>query len=30
MQKLPEDLRRKVLDYADFLLSKYQGREVAR
>jgi len=30
MQKLPEDLRREVLDYVDFLLSKYQGREAAR
>jgi hypothetical protein len=30
MQKLPEDLRRKVLDYVDFLLSKYQDRETAR
>jgi len=27
MQKLPEDLRREVLNYMDFLLSKYQKRE---
>lgn len=26
MQKLPEDLRKEVLDYVDFLLSKYQER----
>jgi len=30
MQKLPEDLRREVLDYVDFLLSKYQDQETAR
>lgn len=30
MQKLPEDLRKEVLDYVDFLLSKYQDREAAR
>ena len=26
IQKLPEDLRGEVLDYVDFLLSKYQKR----
>ncbi|RJP60529.1 MAG: DUF2281 domain-containing protein [Deltaproteobacteria bacterium] len=30
MRKLSEDLRREVLDYVDFLLSKYQDRETAR
>lgn len=30
MQKLPEDLKREILDYVDFLLSKYQDREAAR
>jgi hypothetical protein len=30
IQKLPEDLRREVLDYVDFLLSRYQDRETAR
>lgn len=30
MQKLPEDLKRKVLNYVDFLLSKCQDREAAR
>ncbi len=30
IQKLPEDLRRKVLEYVDFLLSKYQDRETVR
>jgi len=30
MKKLPENLRREVLDYVDFLLSKYQGRENSR
>jgi hypothetical protein len=30
MQKLPEDLRREVLDYVDFLVSKYQERETSR
>ncbi|PNR94912.1 DUF2281 domain-containing protein [Petrotoga olearia] len=30
IQKLPEDLRREVLDYVDFLLSKYRGKENLR
>jgi hypothetical protein len=30
MQKLPEDLRREVLNYMDFLLSKYQKRETEK
>ncbi len=29
IQKLPEDLRKEVLDYVDFLLSKYQDRKTA-
>jgi len=28
--KLPEELRREVLDYIDFLLSKYQRRKVVQ
>ncbi|MCK4428678.1 MAG: DUF2281 domain-containing protein [candidate division Zixibacteria bacterium] len=27
IQKLPEDLRREVLDYVEFLLNKYKERE---
>ncbi|MEW6685527.1 MAG: DUF2281 domain-containing protein [Candidatus Edwardsbacteria bacterium] len=27
MKKFPEDLRREVLDYVEFLLKKYQGKE---
>ena len=27
MQELPENLRRDVLDYMEFLLKKYKGRE---
>jgi hypothetical protein len=30
MQQLPDDLKREVLDYVDFLLSKYQGKDSAR
>lgn len=30
MQKLPDDLKREVLDYIDFLLSKSQDRKTAR
>ena len=30
IRKLPEDLRKDVLDYVDFLLSKYQERKTAR
>lgn len=30
IQRLPEDLKREVLDYIDFLLDKYRGRESAR
>lgn len=28
MQELPENLRRDVLDYMEFLLKKYKGREI--
>ncbi len=28
MQELPEDLRREVLDYMEFLLKKYKGKEI--
>jgi Uncharacterized conserved small protein len=28
MQELPEDLRREVLDYVEFLLKKYRGKEI--
>ena len=27
LQKLPEDLRREVLDYMEFLLKKYKGAQ---
>ena len=27
LQKIPEDLRREVLDYMEFLLKKYKGTE---
>ena len=30
IQKLPEDLRREVLDYVEFLLNKYKEREKAK
>lgn len=30
MGKLPENLKKEILDYVDFLLSKYQGREAPR
>ncbi len=29
MQELPEDLRREVLDYVEFLLRKYDDRKIA-
>ena len=28
MRELPEDLRREVLDYVEFLLTKYRGKEI--
>ena len=28
MGELPEDLRREVLDYMEFLLKKYRGKEI--
>ncbi len=28
MRELPEDLRREVLDYVEFLLKKYRGKEI--
>jgi hypothetical protein len=30
LQKLPENAKREVIDYLDFLLSKYQTKEVER
>lgn len=30
MQRLSEDLRKEVLDYAEFLLSKYQGKKTEK
>lgn len=30
IEKLPEELRGEVLDYVDFLLSKYQQKETVR
>ncbi|MFQ6042559.1 MAG: DUF2281 domain-containing protein [Candidatus Poribacteria bacterium] len=30
MRKLPEDLKREVLDYMAFLLSKYQNRKMTQ
>jgi len=28
IQRLPEDLRREVLDYIEFLLKKYKGKKI--
>lgn len=28
MRELPEDLKREILDYMDFLLKKYKGKEI--
>ncbi|HAG09465.1 MAG TPA: hypothetical protein DCK87_07910 [Desulfotomaculum sp.] len=30
VQELPEDLRREVLDYMEFLLKKYKGKKMAK
>lgn len=30
IRKLPNDLRKEVLDYVDFLLSKYRGRKATQ
>lgn len=30
MRKLPKDLMKEVLDYIEFLLSKYESKEVVR
>jgi hypothetical protein len=30
VQKLPENLKKEVLDYIDFLLEKYQGKKVRK